>query len=298
MANNLNHENNIMKIYNVASVENGYNYYFNKILNLVANMFVWDGLPESLPQREIEYNLILKGYCVPVMHQGQLVTTNLNLYGYDKYYNPDRYTGSQPILGTMEGDIEAIIYDNSLQYQYLGIKADSGMATFIGRYARLLADIDSTIDIYMINKRNTDYPVASDSKTINSIKRFFKLREKGYTGIITDDSVLETFKSINNTNSDTEKLNDLLLAKKTIMSDMLTELGIKTRSTKRAQMQIEEVDADEQLLLINQSDRLESRILGCEAMNKVFGLNATVRLNEKYDRTNFMEKGVEEDGSL
>ena len=52
----------IQSMYDVADVENGYNYWFNKLLLRCLSIFKYDGLPDSLPQREIELNLILTNH--------------------------------------------------------------------------------------------------------------------------------------------------------------------------------------------------------------------------------------------
>lgn len=285
--------NNVNQLYDVASVPSGFDYWFNKILNLVSNMIIYENTPDTLPSRELEYQAILTNHASVFEVKNNLYTTYTTLYNFDAYYNPTNFNYAQPVLGsgtrTIGKDGE-VIYFSSLKNNYMGIQSDGGLQTFISRYARLLADIDSTIDIYIINNRATEFPVASDSKTIESIRRFFNRLKVGTTDIISDDSIIENFRTIQRTRMGSQdSLNDLLNAKKLILSNLYSDLGIKTTSNKRAQMQLEEVESDEQLLLINQDDILTSHQIGVDKVNKLFGTNIKVKLNPKYDRKNFTD---------
>ena len=166
-------------MYEVSDVRNGYDYWFFKILNLLLQMFEYENLPESLPAREIECNLLLTGHCciVPV-NDGTLFAPLSSIFGYDRYYQPDRMVFANPVVNSSRewkiGKDCEIIYNSSLKDSIWYIKTDNGLYTFIGRYARQLADIEATLNIYMVNARLTSAPVTDDNNVAQSIKAFFK----------------------------------------------------------------------------------------------------------------------------
>lgn len=90
----------INSIYDVADVAEGFTYWSWKLLNICLDIFEYENLPESLPNREIESNLMLTGHCFVFPYKGELVTTVTSIYGFDKYYNPTKATYAQAVLGS------------------------------------------------------------------------------------------------------------------------------------------------------------------------------------------------------
>ena len=143
----------LKRMYKVNDVSTGFNYWFFKLLNVIQNMFEYDGLPESLPAREIELNLLLTGHAAVVpTKDGGLFTPITSISGTSKYYQPTWAVFANPvIINTKKWVIDKdciVIYNNSLQDSIWYIKSDSGLYTFIARYARQLADVESSINIY------------------------------------------------------------------------------------------------------------------------------------------------------
>lgn len=277
-------------------VADGFYFWFNKLLDVCMNMFVYEGLPDTLPAREIETCLLLQNdghatiYYTP---QHGLVCVWSELYGYDLYYKPNMVTFANPVLGSGNlrvGEDCEVIYNNSLEHGYYTYTADSGLNSFLSRYARALADIDSTIAIYTINRRASEFPVAKNEKTKQSIKAFFEKLKEGNTDIIVDDFIFEAFKAVErNQNYAGDKLNDLLVAKDKILEQFFRDLGIRFYNPKRAQVNAEEINATTQLLVINTDDMLKARQEGVERVNQHYGTSITVRLNDKFDINNYIE---------
>ena len=65
-------QKNIDRIYKVNDVTVGFRYWFWKLFNLLQEMFVYQGLPDTLPAREIEINLLLTGHCIIFDHDFDL----------------------------------------------------------------------------------------------------------------------------------------------------------------------------------------------------------------------------------
>ena len=288
----------LKKMYDVADVPTSYKYWFYKLLGLTLTMFDYEGLPDSLPAREIELQLQLTNHCVTFMKKGKIWTTETSLFEPDEYYQPRRFTYAQPVLGSgtknlSDADV-CIIYNNVLKDTIHGIDVDASLLTFISHYARQLADLSSTINIYTVNSRLTDYPIGKTDSVRQSIKNFFNQLAVGRREIIADDDIiLNGFATAAaGTKRTADTLKDYIQCKDVILEQFFRDIGVKMSNQKKAQVTSNEIESDEQLLLISIDDMLKTRVQGLEDFNKFFGTNATVKINPKYNRANFSEKGT------
>ena len=281
-------ENRIEKLYDVADVKNGFNYWFYKLLNICISMFDYGNLPPMLPQREIELNLILTNHCVVFQDEkNQLITANTNIYGMDVYYNPTEATYANPNLRYKKLNIGMnceIIYNNNLKDNISYIPSDGSLKSFIFRYARMLADIESTINIYTVNARLTSYPVATNDKVANSIKTFFNKIKSGKNAVISDDAIIESFRNVDvNRNHIHDSINDWLVARDKVLEMFYRDIGVKMYNPKRAQVNEDELAVNDQLLLISKEDMLRERQEGVERINNMFGTSIDVKINDRFN---------------
>ena len=276
-------------LYDVADVKLGYNYWYFKLFNILLDLFEYDNLPQGLPQREIELNLLMTGHAVILSKSdGGLFTPLTSLYNFDEYYQPTRAIFANPVvksaLSYTIGKDCAIIYNNKLQDSLYYIKADGGLNTFVKRYARQLADVESTLNIYTVNARLTSYPVANDGNVMESLKLFFKKLTLGKRAIISDNSIIEEFRNVDiNRSNIVDGVNDWLIARDKILEQFYRDLGVKMYNPKKAQVTDDEVESNTQLLMISTDDMLKERKAGIERVNNMFGTNIIVRLNPKYN---------------
>ena len=284
---NLNHQ--LKKLYPVNEVEQGYNYWFFKLLGIIIDMFEYEGLPKGLSKRDIELNLIMTGHAAIIKKAvGSYFVPLSNLYGYDEYYQPVWMVFANPVVlrpykYTLGKDTE-VIYNSSLKDSIYYVKADAGLSTFISRYARQLADIEATANIYTVNERLVSIPVTNDNAVKNSIILFFKNLILGKRAIVSDSSIVEKFRNIDiNRSNIKDGINDWLMARDKVLEQFYRDLGVKMNNQKKAQVNEEEVEANDQLLLINTHDMLEARKEGLEKVNALFNLNITVKLNPLFD---------------
>ena len=275
-------------LYDVTNVKNGFDYWYFKLLNVVLGLFEYKNTPKGLPGREIEVNLIMTGHAMVIATEdGELRTPLTSLFGYDFYYQPTTGVFANPTYVTSKpysiGEDAAIIYNNYLKDSIYYTKADTGLNSMVSRYARLLADIESTINIYTVNCRLTSYPVANDGSVKESLVQFFKNLSAGKRGIITDNSIIENFRNVDiNRGTVKDGLNDLLIARDKILEEFYRDIGVKMHINKKAQMNEEEVSSDNQLLLISTDSMLKARREGIEMVNNMFGTDISVDINPLY----------------
>ena len=284
----------IKNLYDVADVMTGFDFWFWKIVNLLLQMFDWEGLPEDIPAREIELNLLLTGHCVILVDdEGRLYAPPTSIYGQDRYYQPTNAVFASPtVSGQNEYTIGKdciCIYNSSLKDSAWYIRTDNGLLSFIKRYARMLADIESTINIYTVNQRLTAVPVTEDQNVAQSIKAFFRKLIQGKREIITDNNLIESFRNVDIISKTTLKdgVNDWLIARDKVFEQMYRDLGVRMYQPKKAQVTESELESNDQVLLIALDDLDKARKTGAEELNQMFGarfgFEASVSLNDKFD---------------
>lgn len=279
-------------MYDVSDVRIGYDYWYFKLLDLIINMFEYRNLPAGISKRDLELNLLITGHATIIAKKdGTMFTPLTSLYGYDEYYQPTKAVFANPVVITSKeytiGEDCTVVYNNSLQDSIFYVKADSGLNTFIQRYARQLADIESTINIYTVNSRLTSIPVSNDNAVMESLKSFFKNLAIGKRAIVSDSSIIENFRNVDiNRTGIKDGVNDWLIARDKILEQFYRDLGIRMTNQKKAQVNTDEVESNDQLLLISSDDMLKARKKGYEETNNMFGTNIEVRLNPLYDIKN------------
>lgn len=279
-------------MYDVSDVRRGYDYWYFKLLDLLINMFEYRNLPAGISKRDLELNLLITGHATIIAKKdGTMFTPLTSLYGYDEYYQPTKAVFANPVVITSKeytiGEDCTVVYNNSLQDSIFYVKADSGLNTFIQRYARQLADIESTINIYTVNSRLTSIPVSNDNAVMESLKSFFKNLSVGKRAIVSDSSIIENFRNVDiNRTGIKDGVNDWLIARDKILEQFYRDLGIRMTNQKKAQVNTDEVESNDQLLLISSDDMLKARKKGYEETNNMFGTNIEVRLNPLYDIKN------------
>lgn len=279
-------------MYDVSDVRRGYDYWYFKLLDLLINMFEYRNLPAGISKRDLELNLLITGHATIIAKKdGTLFTPLTSLYGYDEYYQPTKAVFANPVVITSKeytiGEDCTVVYNNSLQDSIFYVKADSGLNTFIQRYARQLADIESTINIYSVNSRLESIPVSNDNAVMESLKNFFKNLSIGKRAIVSDSSIIENFRNVDiNRTGIKDGINDWLIARDKVLEQFYRDLGIRMTNQKKAQVNTDEVESNDQLLLISSDDMLKARNKGYEEANNMFGTSIEVRLNPLYNIKN------------
>lgn len=279
----------LKNMYDVANVWSGYKYWFDKLLAYCLNIFQYDGLPRSLPSKEVESNLLITGHCVnfsPKKYPGSIYTCFTELSGFDEYYNPTKATYAQPRLGagTLTLGVDAVIvYNSDLQFSVLGQPIDGGLSTYLSRYARQLSDLESTINIKTVNERAPFMATADNDNVKNSVVNFFRKIILGERSVVTDSSIVPNLKAISlNDRGSNEKIIDIILARDKILEQFYREIGVRFYQSKRAQVNTEEVSANNDMLLISLDDMLAARQEGFDKVNDMFGTSIKVSINPAF----------------
>lgn len=297
----------IDKIYKVNDVQQGYYFWVSKLLDITIDMFAYNGLPKSIPEEEIEKRLITTGYCGFLQHPklGLIVCDcypyNYDLYGrflnvnffnpYKKFNIPGITTQSKTI-----GVDCAIIYNNSIE-KYLNKPLQGSDIVFqeICRYARQLADLESSINLNIINSRQPFLVTAADAQTEQSILNVFRALKRGEQKAILDKNIMKDATALKVNDIQVGFLTELLDARNSLIKQFLADFGIFSTDDKKERLIVDEMAQENRNVKCFVYSMLKERQNGVEMVNDLYGTNITVELRaELYDKTELYDESAEE----
>ena len=250
-------------------------YYIRQWLNRTQSMFKYEGLPESIPQRNLEILLQTCGFAVIAQINGKMYAFRAGLGGErNVYYEPTLATIANPALN----------YSGNLRIgdECVLIRQDSfmqGMLPMFRRYATMLAENDCTIRMADINTRIQFLISAPDDNTKNAAIQFLKDIENGKMGAIADNSFLDGIKVQPASNMGGGLLTQLIELQQYLKGSAFMDMGLSSNyNMKREALNSAETSTNDDILLPLIDDMLEQRRIGIEAVNNMYGTNITVDL--------------------
>lgn len=265
----------------VAQISNNitFSYYYYKLMLIVNNLFEWEGLPNNMESRWIENYLFSDGQCVffkdPVM--GFMVAGIAQDGGVNCYNDPTTltpvavnyvYSGNEPLTN---GENCFLIRNNALRLPEFAV---------VRYYAFKLSNIDRAIDVNIEANKTPIIVKCSDRQRL-SLKQAINQRKDNEPVIWTDD------KSDINGMVETMSLNppmvfkDLQVQKHMILNEFFTDIGVNNANMdKRERMVANEVEANNEQVKACEDVLLRSREEACKQINRIFGLNISVKRRE------------------
>lgn len=277
---------NKVPIYDASSVRRNFWQWYYFLENIALRVFEYKNLPANLPAIEIERNLINRGFAGVYKHPtAGLVTTTGALSGIGIYNYPTAFTSVNPVLGSTQplkiGLECEVIYSDSNSYRRISTAQE-----IIAKYARLLAEVTSTIAITARNSRTPIWAVATDEKAKQSLMSYFdKVSEGEYDVITSNNTMFETIKGITADVPTANSLKDFNDSLDDIIKGFYRDYGIRYIQQKRERMINAEITmSDDEVLYTNILDMFESRKLGVERVNNLYGTNIEVHIANGLDR--------------
>lgn len=261
--------------------------YFERCLNRVIRLFIYEGLP--FPAHEIEYRAVLDGFAGVVRDKKRgIMTAWGGMSGVTQYEDIfKRFTYAAPTAegGTVDIGTDCVILRNT--------PTMTSMFTWLMRYADLYAHNDISLRMALINSRYQDILSTTDAAKADTIKDWHTSLEVGKLVAIIDDMPMSEFKTDGNIKAlDINRQRDVDFTKYTELENELTrtfyrDIGVRWNKDKKANLVAGEVEQDNMLLEFNISDMLNSRKEFCDNYNKVFGGNVKVSLATPLEETNY-----------
>lgn len=265
-------------MYDVSNVILGYEYWESMLKMKIVRMFDIKGLPDTIPVQEIEKLTLFEGKAGfindPVYG---FVAVPCSLFGVGLYpeYPPFMLWATPRVEG--EGILNrdcCVIRNNS----YMKPVTDT-----IKRYARMLADTETTLANALYLVRQPAIASAPDEETATSYKAANLAMRLGQTDAVLNDDILKDLQMLPAIHTiPANLLETIITTREELIRAFFAEFGVAMNRDKKAPMTTDEVQADNQMLVISVEDMISSRVESYSSVNRTFGLNITVELSEKF----------------
>lgn len=250
------------------------------------SMFEYEGLPDSIPQKELERLLQTTGNVFVTKVDGVLYALTGGQGGEpDVYGRATLYTVANPALKLNK------TYD--IQKDGVLIENDSNgesLLPLIGRYAVLHTDGLISLNTASILTRITMLISASDDKTKQSADEFLHKIENGEFSIIGENAF---FKGVNMQTAPTTNsvyITQLIELIQYYKASMYNELGLNANyNMKRERLNLGEVSMNVDVLLPYVDNMLKERQNAVEKINAMFDTEISVKLSSSWglERDNY-----------
>lgn len=251
------------------------------ILNRMQSAFKWNSLPETIPQKWLELQLMSQGFSFITKVGNDLYAFTGGLGGEpDAYYQPTICVVANPALKfnkTCKIGTDGVLINNDTMR--------AGLIPLIGKYAGLLTENTITMRIADIMARTTNIISASDDNTLESVKTYLKELEKGTLGVIQQNPFLneDDLKVQPAASSTGTRITDLIEVEQYLKASMYNELGLQANyDMKRESINSNEAQLNDDVLQPLIDNMLTERQNACEELNKLFGTNISVELNSAW----------------
>lgn len=250
-------------------------YWCNVLLGKTVRIVEWDGLP--FPQRELEIRTLIDGYSGMVDDENVgLMVASGGMSGVTQYFDIfTKFTYSAPTAkgGTVEIGKDCVIIQNT--------ELRNSIYPLVFRYACLLAHCDISLKMALVNLRMKNIIVSDDEGMADTFRTMYKKFYNGDTDALVDDGFTDA-KNIAPTMSGSLGVMDCIDARNELLRMFYADIGVRFTKDKKERMIESEVSSDNQMLLFNISDMLHQREKASAEINKLFGLNTSVRLSKEF----------------
>ena len=266
----------------VAQMANNmtFSYYYYKLMLIAKSLFKWENLPNNMDERWIEKYLFTSGKCIffkdptlGFMVAGLAQEGSVNAYGDPTKVYPIApnyvYSGEQLV----NSENCYIIRNNDLMLPNFPI---------IRQYSFKLTNIDRAIDVNIENSKTPIIVRCSDNQKL-SLKNAINQRKDNEPVIWTADNAnINDMVEVLQTNTPIV-FDKLQTQKHMLLNEVFTDLGINNANMdKKERMVANEVEANNEQVKASEDVMLKAREEACKQINRIFGLNISVR-RRNYD---------------
>lgn len=259
-------------------------YYTKFLLNKCSPMLDFEGLPDSIPARDLRRLLQVSGIAlgldpektggIPYMFYGGLGGEP------DVYYQPTIATIASPALklsGTYEIHKDVVVIRHDAWEQ--------GLLPLIRPYATMAAETELSLYVAMINARIPSVIAANDDRTYKSAEEFLRGLEKGNLGLIFETKLLDALRVLPYANTAaSQTFTDLIEVSQYLKASLMNDLGINANyNMKRESLSMTESQMNDDGLLPYIDGVIESIQTGLDEYNELFGFNIRVRKGSAWE---------------
>lgn len=260
-----------------------------EMLNKLSTMFVYEGLPDTMPRRNIEMQLLRGGAVGVAQYDGRLYSFDGGFGGEpDPYYLPTIFTVSNPALNLYNnfkiGEDIAIVKNNS---------SYTGVLDICIRYASLLVENYISMRNCSINSRFMSAFNAKTQADFEASQNYMRDLEEGKLSVVKSTPFIEGVEILSPSSKGDRTVTDLIEYNQYLRASWDNIFGINGNfNMKRESIGASESEMNTSSLVPLSVDMLNSRKEGFEEVNKMFNKNISVKFSELWERNIEMLEGV------
>ena len=244
------------------------------MLAKTLSMFEYQGLPETIPQRELERLLQTHGYAFITNVNGELYALSGSLAGTEK----DPY--GQPTTITIAN--VALNFNKTLDLKKDGVLLRNddvriGVMPLYEKCNTLLAENDVNMVMWGFNSRIQKLITAPDDKSKESADLYMKKIIDGDLSVVGDNAMFDGVKMQAPAASSGAGIQQMIEYQQYIKSALYNEIGLSSQfNMKKERLISSEVDQAEDSLFPFVYNMMENRLSGVKEINEMFGLTIDV----------------------
>ena len=262
------------------------------MLDRAQQIFVWENLPDTIPQHNLEYLLQTCGnVCITEVTDVPDGRGDNGLYAFfgglggmqNAYYEPTIYTIANPYLEfnkELKIGVDCVRARNDLN----GV----GFLPLFVKYCAMLNENEISMNMLSICYRIDNLISADNDRTYESAKQYFRDIIDGKFGAISSNEFFEGIRN-DKTSTSNRKITDLIEYEQYIKASMFNEIGLNSNyNMKRERIVSSEAQLNDDALIPLIDNMLAWRLKACDDMRELYGDKydldgLTVKLNAIWD---------------
>lgn len=267
----------------------------NYMLTRTQQIFVWEGLPVTIPERNLELLLQTCGnICITDVAEVPEGRGESGLYAMwggiggepNAYYEPTEYIVTNPYL----------MFDKTLVIgkDCVWCRNDAlgqGLLPMFVKYASMMNENEISLNLCSINYRIDNLISADNDRTYESAKKYLSDIMLGKLGVISSTEFFEGIKS-DATGNNKKNIKDLIEYEQYLKASWFNEIGLNSNyNMKRERMVTAEAELTDDALIPLVENMLYCRQKMIEEVKELYGdkydlSNLSVKLNAIWDLDN------------
>lgn len=244
----------------------------NYVLAKTLSMFNYKGLPDTIPERELERLLQETGAAFIYQWGDDLIAFKCSYGGVvDEYNQPTKVTITNhrtKKVKTVDIDDGVLIMNDDYQL---------GLLPMIEKYNTFIQENEISMIMNNYLKRMQMVFVASDDRTKESAKQYFNKLINGELSVIGQSKLLEDLEITGSSDGNAHSLKDLMELNQYLKASLNNEIGIIANETvKKERLITAEIDENKHKAYPFITNMFVNRKKAIETINNKFNLNASV----------------------
>lgn len=262
--------------YDFSDKKNCINTHIRYMLNRTQSMFKWSGLPDTIPQRNLELMIQSNGCVAFYKYNGELYAFTGGLGGEpNPYYMPTIFTISNPALKLTVNakiDKDCIIVPNDAMYM--------GLLPLFAKYATALSENELSIMVALINSRIPALISSDNDGATKSAEKYIADIKDGKLGVIASQAFFDGIKTQPyGATANTNIITNLIESEQYLRATWFNDLGLNANyNMKRESINSGESQLNDDALLPLIDNMLECRKKAVEKINAMFETSISVDL--------------------